>query len=230
LFQEVFYSKKSTWKGKQFAKAFRKRYPSVWQLIKRMKNEIKNKNRNAIREAKTMVDKKKAEKETENNNIANVMMKLESDIFQKILMRLYKKRNCHVLSIHDAIVMLDTKSSNKYTDEDVRKVILQVYKRYNLSPSLSVDTFNPTKWHEEIKIQKDNQPQIDKKITELRELAKQNDEKAQEILLLIDKGEVEIILNENKKLFFHRLFANNLNDKTIKGKYKAIQIANYEYA
>ena len=37
LFREVFYSKTLTTKGKDFAKSFKKKYPSVYKLVKESK-------------------------------------------------------------------------------------------------------------------------------------------------------------------------------------------------
>lgn len=80
LFREVFYSKTLTTKGKDFAKVFKKKYPSIYKLIKE-------------------------NKKNDRTYLANEMMKIESSLFRNILAKLYAKR-FKVLTIHDAIVIL----------------------------------------------------------------------------------------------------------------------------
>lgn len=117
LFKEVFYSKSKTTLHKQFAKAFKRVYPTVYKLINRHKpNEDRTK-------------------------LSHDMMALESEIFHKILNNLYKKRGCDALSIHDAIIILDTGKTNQYTPEQIEKVMRKVYAEYNLSPSFSIEFY-----------------------------------------------------------------------------------------
>lgn len=70
-------------------------------------------------------------------------MALESEIFHKILTNLYKKRGCDALSIHNAIVILDTDKTNQYTEDEIEKVIMKAYESYNLFPTCSIDYYNP---------------------------------------------------------------------------------------
>lgn len=97
LFREVFYSKTLTTKGKDFAKSFKKKYPSVYKLVKESKRD-------------------------DRTFLANQMMRIESDIFRSILTKLYAKR-FKVLTIHDAIVVLDTKANDQCSPELVRSII-----------------------------------------------------------------------------------------------------------
>lgn len=97
LFREVFYSKTLTTKGKDFAKSFKKKYPSVYKLVKESKRE-------------------------DRTFLANQMMRIESDIFRSILTKLYAKR-FRVLTIHDAVIVLDVKANNQCTPELIQSII-----------------------------------------------------------------------------------------------------------
>ncbi|NDV97582.1 hypothetical protein D0T84_22245 [Dysgonomonas sp. 521] len=184
LFKEVFYSKTTNTRYKGFAKAFKKKYKNVYDLI----NVYKPKEDTKL--------------------LSNMMMGLEAEIFHQILEKLYKKRGCNVLTIHDAIVMLDTKGTEKYQPDEIEKVMKQVYHKYNLNPSISIEYFTPDKWKKEIEELQLNQPYIDAYIEELRNYASNpNDENyksAKGILKWIEDGEVEIIV-ENGVLVFHTI-------------------------
>ena len=65
-----------------------------------------------------------------------LLMRLESRIFTKILTRLFNKRvSC--FGIHDAVAVL----KSKLTEEDVKKVMMDVYQEYGLVPTLSIDHY-----------------------------------------------------------------------------------------
>ena len=101
LFREVFYSKTLTTKGKDFAKVFKKKYPSVYKLIKESKKN-------------------------DRTFLANQMMRIESDIFRSILTKLYAKK-FRVLTIHDAVIVLDVKANTKCNPELVQSINVSAY-------------------------------------------------------------------------------------------------------
>lgn len=102
---------------KHYAKLFKKIYPNVFKIINHNKP-------------------KGNEKELSNN-----LMKLEAEIFYKILEKLYKKRGLDCINIHDAIIVLST-SNKKYKKEDIEKVMLNVYHSYSLFPTLDFKDYS----------------------------------------------------------------------------------------
>lgn len=102
---------------KHYARLFKKLFPNVFKVINHNKP-------------------KGNEKEFSNN-----LMKLEAEIFYQILEKLYKKRGLDCISIHDAIVVLNT-SDKKYNKEDIEKVMLKVYHSYSLYPSLDFTDYS----------------------------------------------------------------------------------------
>lgn len=117
------------------------------------------------------------------------MMALESDIFHKILNNLYKKRGCDVLSIHDAIVILDTDKTNQYTEDEIEKVMMKVYAGYNLFPTCSVDYYDPNKQMTHIDA---NKPHTSDLFEFKDNLMLSEDKDDRELLKIINEGEVEL--------------------------------------
>ena len=115
LFREVFYSHSTTTRNRPYAKQFAEIYPNVWHTIRMMKKEA--------REA-----------------LPNRMMSLESGLFGSILRQCYSRGWC-VVSIHDAIVVLDVSDNEHLEVEDLTKVIMTEYARYGLYPTIAVDEF-----------------------------------------------------------------------------------------
>lgn len=115
MFAEVFYSKKLTTRGQKYAKLFKQQFPNVYKVVRK-------------------------QKESDRTKLANDMMKLESKLFHEILMKLYNKRY-KVVSIHDAIVVLDTKANDSCTVEVVTRIITNVYLSYGLHPDVSADFY-----------------------------------------------------------------------------------------
>lgn len=170
LFKEVFYSNTVNTKNKKytkrFAQVFKKIYPNVFKII----NQEKPKENRA--------------------KLSHRMMALESEIFYKILTKLYKKRGCDALNIHDAVVVLNTDKTNQYEPKDIEKVILSVYKEYDLFPTCSVDFYNPNQWKSQVDVNKANEGQINDYIDTLRLSKDKND-----IQLLKDINESNIELS-----------------------------------
>lgn len=165
LFREVFYSKTKTTLHKKFAKAFKKVYPTVHKIINKYKP---NDNR---------------------TKLSHEMMTLESEIFHKILANLYKKRGCDALSIHDAIVILDTDKTNQYTPDEIEKVMMKVYEGYNLFPTCSIDYYDPNKQMTHIDV---NKPHISDLLDFRNNLISSEDKDNRELLRMINEGEVEL--------------------------------------
>lgn len=117
LFREIFYSHATTVRGKMFGKKFVECYPNVWSVIR--------------------MYKKKQEFQ-----LPNMMMAFESKLFGEILESCYNQ-NLKVVNIHDAIVVLDVEANIKCTSSMIKDIIKNVYSRYNLCPSVKVDTFVP---------------------------------------------------------------------------------------
>jgi len=176
LFAQVFYSNTRNTRYKPYAKAFKEKYPNVYKTI--------NKNK-----------PKGYEKA-----LSNDLMSLESEIFQKILSKLYKKRGCNVLSIHDAVVLLDTKGSQKYSPQDIEVVMKKVFQEYNLYPTINVESFVPDQWEKELEVIEKNQPVIQNLLNELKEQASNPEHRAKNTLKWIEKGKVEIIVHRGKPI------------------------------
>jgi len=235
IFHEVFYSHSVSAYGKMFANAFESIYPSVFQLIRDMKIERKYARAIAVSKAKTYKEKIIASVEVESSgktkHIANDMMKLESDIFFEILTKLYKRRDCKAVTIHDAILVLNVNS--KICElETVMSIMKKVYQKYNLLPQFGIDEFNPLKWKNEIEREKANQPLIASKIKELEEHAASGQKQAIEILALLETNQIEIVVDSDNFLHFHRLFKHSTKrgeKGNVTKKYKKIQKATKKY-
>lgn len=118
LFREVFYSNSKKSLNRKFERLFAKQYPSVFSLIMQFR------------------------KQKNEEHLACIMMRLESTLFHEILKRLYKKRSCNVINIHDAIIMLDTKGTGRFKAHDIELVIKDVYREFGLIPTCSIDYFS----------------------------------------------------------------------------------------
>jgi len=77
-------------------------------------------------------------KKVSRGNLANQMMSFESRLFGAILRRCYERNWC-VVSIHDAIVVLDT-PENEYLDiDELKGVMMEEYARCGLYPTISIE-------------------------------------------------------------------------------------------
>ena len=185
LFREVFYSKTLTTKGKDFAKVFKKKYPSIYKLIKE-------------------------NKKNDRTYLANEMMKIESSLFRNILAKLYAKR-FKVLTIHDAIVILDVKANTKCNPELVQSIIGKEYQRIGLFPNSSVDYYSTENVAKELQQEEQDLKLINELIENFRVIA--NDEahpkyqNSKEIIEELEKGTAEIYINHRTNQFvWHPLF------------------------
>lgn len=145
LFREVFYSKTLTTKGKDFAKVFKKKYPSVYKLVKESKRD-------------------------DRTFLANQMMRIESNIFRSILTKLYAKR-FKVLTIHDAVVVLDTKANDQCTPELMHSIIEKEYLRIGLFPNTSVDYYSLENVARELRQEEQDMKEINELIDSFKAIA-----------------------------------------------------------
>ena len=185
LFREVFYSKTLTTKGKDFAKVFKKKYPSVYKLIKESKKN-------------------------DRTFLANQMMRIESDIFRSILTKLYAKK-FRVLTIHDAVIVLDVKANTKCNPKLVQSIIGKEYQRIGLFPNSSVDYYSTENVAKELQQEEQDLKLINELIENFRVIA--NDEahpkyqNSKEIIEELEKGTAEIYINHRTNQFvWHPLF------------------------
>lgn len=185
LFHEVFYSKTLTTKGKDFAKVFKKKYPSVYKLVKESKRE-------------------------DRTFLANQMMRIESNIFRSILTKLYVKR-FKVLTIHDAIVVLDVKTNNQCTPELIRLIIEKEYLRIGLFSNVSVDYYSTEHVARELRQEEQDMKEINELIDSFKAIAKDKShsryQTCRDILKELEDGTSEIYINHATNEFvWHKIF------------------------
>lgn len=131
MFQEVFYSNTPVaYQWKKYAVEFKAQFPNVYKRIGEWK---KRKPSDMVK--KYMTDNGiHADKPTASLSLA--MMHLEAQVFTEILKRMYAKR-WHAVHIHDCIVVPQERNQNHPTKEQVRSIMLDVYKSFGLSPTFS---------------------------------------------------------------------------------------------
>lgn len=142
MFAEVFYSKTKRDSWKVFAQEFKAEYPTVYDLILRWKEPLKDPalKKVLIRRSKAVEMGGRAWMKSEATALPNIMMDLESVIFREILQTLFAKRICAV-HIHDAIVIPDVKSTAKLEPSVVEDVMRGVYRKFGLHPSFKVEKY-----------------------------------------------------------------------------------------
>ena len=175
MFAQVFYGKRISSYGQDYAKDFRKKFPNVYSAI---------------------LDFKRGLKRHERTVLSHKLMALESELFRKALQRLYAM-GYKVISIHDAIVVLDVKENGTCTPDIVKRVLSDVYKEHGLLPDCSVDYYGEREMlkfmAKEMRLRKLG----DEYIAELRTKA-QNDSNSQRILQDYDSGRAELILTPDQ--------------------------------
>ena len=72
--------------------------------------------------------------------LCNRITKVESELFHAILNQCFE-RDWVVVSIHDAIVVLDVKANENLNIDELKGIILKEYQKHGLFPSLKVETF-----------------------------------------------------------------------------------------
>ena len=121
MFREVFYSYSTTTKNKQHAKKFVELFPHVWTQIREMK--------------KHYTDKSKP-----HANMANKMMEIESFIMIEILKEFFAA-GFKVISIHDAIYVIDDAANDGLKVDDAVNMMLAIYDKHKLCPSIDVEKY-----------------------------------------------------------------------------------------
>ncbi len=168
MFAEVFYSKKLTTRGQKYAKIFKKQFPNVYKVVRKQKQE-------------------------DRTRLANDMMRLESELFHQILTKLFNKR-FKVISIHDAIVVLDVKTNSKCTVEVVKEIIQNVYNDRGLSPDISTDTYDATST---LANEATTNKLIESFMYRLEEGIAENDEECIELKSKLETSEIELLPNHD---------------------------------
>ena len=176
MFAEVFYSKKLSTRGKENAKAFRKRFPNVYHAVL-------------------------SSKKNDRTGLANYMMALESKIFWEILKRLYAA-GYKVVNIHDAIVVPDTPENEGCTVEIVSQIMAEVYRDYSLTPNVSIDYYGEKYMKKVLGDEEILNGKIDEYMAALQ---LKDDEESKEILTQIHNGKLEFVLGEKQTLVPHML-------------------------
>ena len=179
MFREVFYSKKLTARGKEYAKIFAKEFPNVYTVVLDSKRENRTK-------------------------LANDMMKIESELFGKILVELYAKK-FKVISIHDAIVVLDVKQNEKCTERVVKQVMTDVYRKYGLHPDISVDYYGKECMEKLMGQNRLLKDLITDYVLQLKGLAQEGDEDAISLLKKIGNGDYDFNIDKDGQLMLHPL-------------------------
>lgn len=176
MFAQVFYGKQLTSRGQEYAKIFKEQFPSVYSIILSFKRGL---------------DK------SERTVLTHKLMALESKLFREVLRRLYEL-NYAVISIHDAIVVLDVKENDDCTPMVVKEIITNVYKEYGLLPDCSVDYYGESEMEAFLEKEKFLREKGDELISELRVLAEE-DEEIQQLISDYDNGKSEIVLTPDKQ-------------------------------
>ncbi|MDE5723498.1 MAG: hypothetical protein K2H99_04855 [Paramuribaculum sp.] len=171
MFAEVFYSKKLTTRGQKYAKLFKAQFPKVYKVVRK-------------------------QKEADRTKLANDMMKLESKLFHEILMKLYNKRY-RVVSIHDAIVVLDVKANESCSVEVVKEIICKVYASQGLHPDVSTDYYGKEFVDRILSNEVKANTLIEEYKQKLSEQVKQGDKDAIKISDKIERCEIEVIPNSD---------------------------------
>lgn len=181
LFSEVFYSKTMTTRCKVFAKMFKKRFPNVYKVVEEQKKGLAKDKRTVL---------------------SNRMMALESELFQEVLTLLYNKRY-KVVSIHDAVVVLDVPSNKTCTAELVKDVINKVYRKNGLHPDVSIDYYGEA----HMKLFMEEEENLSVKAQEyksaLQNAANNGESEAKEILSDLDNGFREICYDNEYHIIAH---------------------------
>ena len=113
MFHEVYYGYSITTRNREHAKPFAQIYPNVWHVIRKMKKESKE-------------------------SLANRFMSFESKIMSSILRRCYERNMC-VVSIHDAIIVLNVPENEHLNIDELEGIMSEEYARYGLYPTISVE-------------------------------------------------------------------------------------------
>lgn len=174
MFAQVFYGKNLTSRGQEYAKIFAKQFPSVYKVILSFKRGLE-------KEARTV--------------LTHNLMALESKLFREALKRLFDL-GYKVVSIHDAIVVLDVKENKACTPELVKGILTDVYAEEGLVPDCSVDYYGIKEMQGFLDKEAFLRERGDKYIAQLRAT---DDDEIRKMVSDYDNGKCEIVLTPDKK-------------------------------
>ena len=150
VFASVMYSyakkreKKLDEERAKWVNMFKSLYPSVFQYINEIKQSLHQqcKDKGLVRELKhpyTVMLGTYPVTYTQKDDIllSMLLMRLESKIFTNILTKLFNKRVVS-FGIHDAVAVINSKLS----EEDIKQIMMNEYKKFGLVPTLSVDYYH----------------------------------------------------------------------------------------
>ena len=177
MFAQVFYGKSLTSRGKKYAKIFAQQFPNVYTVVLSFKRRL-------ARGKRTVLTHK--------------LMALESQLFRETLKRLFEK-GYKVISIHDAIVVLNVIENDNLTPEIVKEVLCDVYAEIGLLPDCSTDYYGEEEMQEFLKKEEFLREKGDEYIKDLRKLAEEGDDDIKQLVEDYDNGRSEIILTPDGK-------------------------------
>ncbi|MEE0992579.1 MAG: hypothetical protein UH542_06345 [Bacteroidales bacterium] len=173
-FGQVFYGKNlRTNSNYKYARCFRDEFPNVYSLILSYKKGIKKKEERTV--------------------LAHKLMALESKLFIEALRRLFEM-GYEVVSIHDAIVVLDTPANKNCSVEIVENVLKEVYKEEGLVCKCSVDEYGEKAMEDFLASEKELRRKGEEHILSIRDK-----EEFKELIKDYDEGKSEIIWSKDKK-------------------------------
>lgn len=183
MFGQVFYGKNLRIpRAYKYAKQFKEEFPNVYSLILSYKDGLKKEDRTVL---------------------SHKLMALESKLFREALRRLFDM-NFEVVSIHDAIVVLDTPANKNCSVEIVENVLKEVYKEEGLVCKCSVDVYGKEAMEDFLASERELRQKGEELISELMEDAKTDESKAK-LLKDYNEGKSEIIWAKDKKgVMLHR--------------------------
>lgn len=139
---------------KECAADFQKSYPNVWECLGKIKeeaiirlkeekahiDELHNSIINEVLKECSLGSYKSPNEhiEIKNNALPNMLMSFEAKLFHEILKRCYQA-GIEAISIHDAIVIINTKKNAWVEPEYVRSIIAQVFAENNLYPRIKTE-------------------------------------------------------------------------------------------
>lgn len=113
-FAQIFYNERNIAHYTAFGQRFIEVYPNVYSVIAETKDITK---------------------------LPHLMMKVESRMIRKVLAECYK-RGFKVISIHDAIIILNTPQNDSITPNDIIGIIKEIYHQAQLCPMVHCDEFS----------------------------------------------------------------------------------------
>ena len=216
MFGQVFYGKNLRIpRAYKYAKQFKEEFPNVYSLILSYKDGLKKEDRTVL---------------------SHKLMALESKLFREALRRLFEM-GYEVVSIHDAIVVLDTPANANCSVEVVKEVLKEVYKEEGLDCECSVDIYGEKAMEEFLESERVKRIKGIELIDELRQEAKTDKNKAR-LLRDYEEGKSEIIwdnekenvilhLKETKSLMYNKSITTQKTNPSLSLKKYSVKVSKY---